>query len=305
MKISYKAFFIVLSSLFIISLFIGMSFAYGNYLQNSNVEKVENNLPIGWDRVGIFPGVEFSVVTDPNNSNKHLMISNVDESILATFGPPNWAQNISTEIPRGQVVSLDTYIKTSEVAGFAAVALQVWEGNKIVAFGTTQNIKLVSGTQDWTELSFSVKVPEKADKMRVLCMLNGTGTAWFDNLRLVEGGEISRIPLQPGQIVGIVGGSLGAFFGITAGILGSLAARNRKKYFNLLIQFLCLMVFLGAVALVIGVYAYATNTFDRDYKYGLVLAGSIFVFVAGYNLFVQLKAQKQINRFKDNISNIE
>ena len=65
------------------------------------------------------------------------------------------------------------------------------------------------------------------------------------------------------------------------------------------------MVFLGGAALIIGIYAYVTNTFHRDYRYGLVLVGSVFLFVAGLNLFSQLKSQKQINQFKDNLTKIE
>ncbi|MBW2046066.1 MAG: hypothetical protein JRI96_14485 [Deltaproteobacteria bacterium] len=105
--------------------------------------------------------------------------------------------------------------------------------------------------------------------------------------------------------VGLVGGTLGSLLGIIGGILGGLCGRNRKKYQGLMLSFLYIITSAGAIALLLGLYAYLTKFFHPSYRYGLTLCGVIFLFAGGLNLIIQTRYKKQIEDFKDKVSKIE
>ncbi len=269
---------------------------------NGNLGQMNGDLPVGWYPVGPSgQGVEFKGMDN-------LMVSVTDKEILK-YGPPNWAQDITTGIPVNKVVTLNVNIKSQDVQGLAAVALQCWNKGSIVGFGTTQHSYPVSGSKDWMKASFSVNVPANTDKLRILCMLAGTGKAWFDEISLRQGGSAAVMGnihgSSAGRNLGILGGVLGSLIGVVCGVLGVLCGRNRKKYQQMMVNCLKAITALGALSLFVGVYAYLTKTFDPIYRYGLTLIGVILLFIGVLNLIVQVRYQKNIEDFKKTVDKIE
>lgn len=100
----------------------------------------------------------------------------------------NWSQNLSGEFAKKTRI-VGGLIKTSDADG-AAVWLQCWrkEPLGVVHVATTSDTYPLSGTNDWTPVAMKVNVPEETDFLVLRCVLKGKGTAWFDDLRIIDGG---------------------------------------------------------------------------------------------------------------------
>ncbi len=156
---------------------------------NPGFEKNSKDLPLDWSYIGWFkPEVDFSLDGSRFNSGKYSASIKISELTdrLKEFGPPNWAQDIRDNIPAGKMIRLDGYISARGVDGIAIIALQCIdkEGN-LAGFATTQYNSPVSGDTDWTKTGFEIRVPDSTVLMRILCMLSGTGQAWFDDVRII------------------------------------------------------------------------------------------------------------------------
>lgn len=156
---------------------------------NPGFETITEQFPKNWYYVGWFkPEVKFVLDKQDKHSGEFSAAIFIDEQTerLKKFGPPNWAQDITKNIPVGKKIKLTGYIKTENVRGIAPIGVQCWnlEEKKMNNFGTTQFKDPVFGTTDWTKVSFTMKVPENTDKIRILCMLSGTGRVWFDDVKL-------------------------------------------------------------------------------------------------------------------------
>ncbi|HPG69953.1 MAG TPA: cell division protein ZapB [Candidatus Hydrogenedentes bacterium] len=97
----------------------------------------------------------------------------------------NWSQSVSRPLS-GKRLVLSGFVKTRE-ATEAALWLQCWrKPSTLVDFVTSSTSGPVSGTQDWRDVSASMKIPEGTDFVVVRCVLLGCGTAWFDDMALSE-----------------------------------------------------------------------------------------------------------------------
>ena len=280
-----------------------------NLLGNYDMEGSKGADAAPWYRVGLLPGVSFEVDhSEARSGSASLKTEITDLEVVKKYGPPNWAQDITTNIPAGKTATLWVHIKTEDVNGFAAAAVQCWQGETIIGFGTTQHVKMVGGTAGWTPLSVGFEVPKQTGKMRVLLMLSGTGRAWFDDVFLQRGGEVTAVSgfssFPAGAVAGAVVGLLGALFGILAGILGFLAARDRKKYHGMLLAVLGLCSIVGAAALAVGIYAYAAGEL-LPIRYPIALGGIIFFGVGGINYMVQRRQRQRIDRLKKKLSKLD
>ncbi|MFH0801922.1 MAG: hypothetical protein V2A78_05985 [bacterium] len=154
------------------------------FLRNSGGEDLLWKGPVGWSRVGLYPGVTFAVDDEERFSGQHsLTIISTDPAVRGKEPPPNWSQEIVESLPRGRHVVLTAVIKTRNVANFAAVAIQClsYDQQKILVSATTGPLL---GNTDWKAVSCALLVPQETDKVRVFCLLSGTGQAWFDDIEL-------------------------------------------------------------------------------------------------------------------------
>jgi len=98
----------------------------------------------------------------------------------------NWSQNV-LGIAEGREITVSGYI-TSEKVTEAALWIQCWAKTKreLLGFATTATVFPVRGTADWSLREASLEVPEGTGIVTVRCVVSGTGTAWFDDIRLTE-----------------------------------------------------------------------------------------------------------------------
>jgi hypothetical protein len=97
----------------------------------------------------------------------------------------NWSQNITGDFA-GKTLQAGAWIRT-EAAGGAAIWVQCWKRNPLRLLHTANSATRdpVRGTQGWREVSMPVEVPEGTAFLTLRCVIQGTGSAWFDDLRLV------------------------------------------------------------------------------------------------------------------------
>jgi len=98
----------------------------------------------------------------------------------------NWSQNVVGALS-GKTFRLTGQIKV-EAATEAAIWVQCWRRRPwgVAKFVTTSTDQPVYGTQDWQAVDAEFTVPDSTEALTVRCVLKGTGTAWFDEVALVE-----------------------------------------------------------------------------------------------------------------------
>src|SRR5690606_7529462 len=96
----------------------------------------------------------------------------------------NWSQNITGDFA-GKTLLAGAWVRT-EAAGGAALWVQCWKRDPLRLLHTANSATRdpVRGTQDWREVTMPVDVPEGTAFLTLRCVLQGTGSAWFDDLRL-------------------------------------------------------------------------------------------------------------------------
>ncbi len=162
-----------------------------NLLANAGFEELSADRPVRWDRfVQPKPGAT-AMLTDQAHSGQYAVWLHTP----TPYGKEpvnNWSQNILAELG-GATLRVRGYIRVED-AKEAAIWLQSWRKKPWGVLGaeSTSIDMPVYGTQDWQEVSMTVKVPDGTDFVTVRCVLLGTGSAWFDDLsvsRLEETGE--------------------------------------------------------------------------------------------------------------------
>lgn len=97
-------------------------------------------------------------------------------------------------VDRTQVYLFRAAVKTQEIVGEAALAVQVHSATEPGPFLDLGLGAKLSGTHDWTWLEVRVtNFPENAARMYPYVWVKGTGTAWFDEVSLAEEGVV--VPL--------------------------------------------------------------------------------------------------------------
>jgi hypothetical protein len=148
-----------------------------NLIYNSSFELGRGNEPSGWmsevkgdkvylerDVIEKFDGKLSASITSNNPSAKS-----------------NWFQDIH-QFPKEKKFILYGAIKTY-YADSAFLRIEVYDtlGN-LRSFNSTE---ILTGTNDWKVYTCAVIVEKDAKKIRVKCVLNGKGSAWFDDVELV------------------------------------------------------------------------------------------------------------------------
>ncbi len=106
----------------------------------------------------------------------------------------NWSQNVIGEFGEKKL-ALSGYLKTKDVTE-AAVWVQCWRKAPwgVLHVANSNRDMPVYGTRDWTRVDMTFDVPKGTDFLTVRCVIKGTGTAWFDDLSLIETGEAKASP---------------------------------------------------------------------------------------------------------------
>jgi erythromycin esterase-like protein len=111
--------------------------------------------------------------------------------------PMQAAQNFGTatgtfpiSAATGKKLRFSGFIKTENVDGAAGLWWRVdGPDGKGLAFNNMQQLH-ISGTTDWKEYSFELSVAPEAQNINFGMLLSGSGTAWFDDLKV----ELDGVP---------------------------------------------------------------------------------------------------------------
>jgi hypothetical protein len=101
--------------------------------------------------------------------------------------PNTWGSTLQA-IPvadvRGKRVMVTGYIKTSDVARYAAYWVRVDGANNQVLTYDDMSDRPLSGTADWRAFSIVLDVPQNATTVSMGLLLNGAGEAWLAGLNV-------------------------------------------------------------------------------------------------------------------------
>lgn len=99
-------------------------------------------------------------------------------------GPAGWAQRI--QVPPGSDILLVGYARTREVRGRVYLRLDCWgmgEDGTPARLATATSAEIGGpGVQPWTRLVARLRVPEGTRFVDAACLLQGNGSAWFDEV---------------------------------------------------------------------------------------------------------------------------
>jgi len=105
--------------------------------------------------------------------------------------------------PAGRKVRLSAWVRTEDVtppAG-AGVCVQGCDaGAECVAFFTTQSTEGLARGEEWTRIQTESAVPPEVHHLLVMAFLSGSGTAWLDDLELVDVGPADPADLEAARI---------------------------------------------------------------------------------------------------------
>lgn len=96
-----------------------------------------------------------------------------------------WMQRWKSAIPviPGEKYKCSVWLKTHEATGENRLLVHLYERNNQIV--KTFQSKSFQGNQEWVQVSLTITVPPKAEKMKVgLFSANNTGAVWFDEAEL-------------------------------------------------------------------------------------------------------------------------
>ncbi len=149
----------------------------------------ENVQEFSRDWLAGFEGVSF-----PEGTRTCRGISNVAHSGLRSAvirvreGSPASFHTLAQDVPGvrpGQSYRLSFWMRIENVrGGVGAYGAVGGVDPETGARSFANETERLTGTRDWTRVSRLLFVPEGVDTLRILLLLHGTGTAWFDDVEL-------------------------------------------------------------------------------------------------------------------------
>lgn len=158
-----------------------------NLLVNPGFEELDGDRPKGWF-VFVEPKLGAEGRLDGEVSLEGTFSARLHNPEKYKQEPANnWSQNVIAGLG-GEELMVTGNIKTDDVTE-AALWVQCfrrspWSG---LLFKTTSTDNPVYGTRDWTPVELPFEAPEGTDLIIVRCVIKGRGTAWFDEVRLIQG----------------------------------------------------------------------------------------------------------------------
>ena len=95
------------------------------------------------------------------------------------------SQTIRADAYRGQRIRFSGQIKTEGLDGMATLWMRIDGENELLAIDKTIQ-EAVRGTTDWQQPRIVLDVPDHSKTIRFAVLVEGTGKAWVDDLKLEE-----------------------------------------------------------------------------------------------------------------------
>jgi hypothetical protein len=169
-----------------------------NLLRNPGFDDGDQGRPEGWAHF-LAPADGAEAVWDETvhrSGKRSVMLHTENPYDQEVYN--NWYQHVAT-VPPGRKLILSGYIRSNKVTD-AAMWLQCWDESSqvLLRLVTTSLGYPICGTGDWTYVQTSVTPPPETAFVTVRCVIAGTGTAWFDDLRLAAQQEHESDSLSKG-----------------------------------------------------------------------------------------------------------
>ncbi len=154
-----------------------------NLIKNPGFEEEKQSLPTHWSlfvqpQEGSFGKVDKKAYHSGKSS---VMLTNKNNYEKEPIN--NWNQRITKPDNKEiKEIYFEGWIKTEEILK-AYYLLQFWNQNPAYILGSTKS-EILTGTNDWKKVTINSTMPPETDFIMVRCAIEGTGTAWFDNVYL-------------------------------------------------------------------------------------------------------------------------
>lgn len=135
--------------------------------------------PLGWFENRTEPMHKLTLSAESPYSGKHCI-----KQVAAPGLKPSWAgyYRDGLIVTPGADYAIKIRVRTKDLKGTAGWYVHV--GNTKNSQMLNRNASTDNPDTDWTELAIKFKAPEEATHMRTGSFLRGSGTAWFDDLRI-------------------------------------------------------------------------------------------------------------------------
>jgi len=148
-------------------------------LVNGDLESGEGDTPFAWKHDAPDETHRATWTDELPQSGKRCL-----KTVVAQGAEPTWIATRQDEIHinAGARYRMTAWVKADKVKGFAGWYIHL--GNRQNAMITSPMLTAGEGTFDWKQVSAEFTAPDDADRADLGSVLRGTGTAWFDNVRL-------------------------------------------------------------------------------------------------------------------------
>lgn len=154
-----------------------------NLIRNSGFEEEGNNsVPLYWSlfvqpQEGSFGKIDKKIFHSGKNS---VYLNNTNSYSREPMN--NWSQRLSISVSRKKRVHFEGWIKTENVSK-SYFLIQFWKQNPAHIIDSKKT-EILAGTNNWKKMTEEIEVPEMVDFVVVRCVIEGTGSAWFDDVSL-------------------------------------------------------------------------------------------------------------------------
>ena len=166
-------------------------------LANGDVERGEGDEPAAWKHDQADPQHRASWTSENPQSGKRCL-----KTVVAEGAEPTWiaTRQQGIHVVGGAKYRMQAWVKAQGVRGNAGWYLHVGDRKRPMMIGPMLNGG--AGTYDWKEVSAEFTAPAEADRADLGTVLRGTGTAWFDNVRLecLEPGKVRAAAGSPEKL---------------------------------------------------------------------------------------------------------
>lgn len=163
---------------------------------------VNGDLSMDWDKTGLpdYWTINWIFANSPNKATMDKSI-NIDGNaslkivVSSLDVPNNFAGRVYQDVPveAGKTYEISVWLKLDnwqlpkgqEVGG---INISYWLQGTNKQWNDRKDLTTpLNGTFDWREIKATIKIPPKTQALRVaLFAYPGTGTVWFDNVKMVE-----------------------------------------------------------------------------------------------------------------------
>lgn len=170
-----------------------------NLIRNPGFEEENGSLPLYWSlfvqpQEGSYGKIDKKIFYSGKNS---IFLNNSNPYPKEPMN--NWSQKLSINASKNTEINFEGWMKTESVFK-SYFLIQFWKQNpaRIIDSKKTETL---SGTNDWKRVKDKIKIPEETDFAVLRCVVEGKGSAWFDDVFLEYSGEQRDVIKENTEII--------------------------------------------------------------------------------------------------------